>query len=200
LKLKTLKNGPVIRNRMKLPNPVKTDLRICVICPPDSKYAEGARAAGAAVVGEEEVFEAVKDGRIEFDRCICQTDSLPKMNKAAMGRYLGPKGLMPSAKLGTVIKDPAAAVKDLVGGAEYRERLGVIRMAIGQLAFSPEQMQSNIKAFVEAVKKDMAQLSDKVNKEVLEVVLSSTNGPGLSLNGEYRNPKSTLSPKELEVV
>src|SRR5258707_15851578 len=76
IKLKSLKNGPVIRNRLRLPHPVKTDLRICVICPPDSKYAETARAAGAALVGEEEIFEAVKDGRIEFDRMLCQTDSL----------------------------------------------------------------------------------------------------------------------------
>jgi len=197
VKLKSLKNGPVIRNRLRLPHPVKTDVRICVICPPDSKYAESARAAGATLVGEDDIFEAVKDGRIEFDRCLCQTDSLAKMNKAGLGRILGPRGLMPSTKLGTVVKDPSLVIKDLVGGAEYRERLGVVRMAVGQLGFTPEEMQRNIKAFIEALKKDMAQLSDKIHKEMVEVVLSSTNGPGFTLNGDFRDPNSTITPREL---
>lgn len=197
LKLKSLKNGPVIRNRMRLPHPVKTDIRICVICPPDSKYAEAARTAGAFLVGEEEIFKAVKDGRIEFDRCICQNDSLAKLNKAGLGRILGPRGLMPSTKTGTVVKDPASVVKELVGGSEYRERLGVVRLAIGQLGFTPEEMQRNIKAFMDAVKKDMAQLSDKISKEVAEVVLSSTNAPGFSLNGTFRSVSSSITPREL---
>jgi large subunit ribosomal protein L1 len=197
LKLKSLKNGPVIRNRMRLPHPVKTDIRICVICPPDSKYAEAAKTAGAFLVGEEEIFEAVKDGRIEFDRCICQNDSLAKLNKAGLGRILGPRGLMPSTKTGTVVKDPASVVKELVGSSEYRERLGVVRLAIGQLGFTPEEMQRNIKAFMDAVKKDMAQLSDKISKEVAEVVLSSTNAPGFSLNGTFRSVNSSITPREL---
>jgi large subunit ribosomal protein L1 len=197
VKLKSPKNGPVVRNRLRLPHPVKTDVRICVICPPDSKYAEQAKAAGAHLVGEEAIFEAVKDGRIDFDRCICQTDSLEKMNKAGLGRILGPRGLMPSAKLGTVVVDPAAALKDMVGGAEYRERLGVVRMAIGQLGFTPEEMQRNIKAFMDAVRKDMAHLSDKINKDLAEVVLSSTNSPGFPLNGQFRSPTSNISPRDL---
>jgi large subunit ribosomal protein L1 len=197
IKLKSLKNGPVVRNRLRLPHPVRTDIRICVICPPDSKYAEAARAAGASLVGEEDIFEAVKDGKIEFDRCICQTDSLDKMNKAGLGRFLGPKGLMPSTKLGTVVKDPAAVLKDLIGGAEYRERLGVIRMAIGQLGFTPEEMRRNIKAFIEAVKKDIAHLSDKINKELAEVVLSSTHAPGFPLSGEFISHDSSITPRDL---
>ncbi|PQE22840.1 50S ribosomal L1 protein [Rutstroemia sp. NJR-2017a BBW] len=200
VKLKSLKNGPVVRNRLRLPHPVKTDIRICVICPPDSKYAESARAAGAALVGEDEIFEAVKDGRIEFDRCICQTDSLAKMNKAGLGRVLGPRGLMPSAKTGTVVKDPSLVLKDLIGGSEYRERLGVVRMAIGQLGFTPEEMQRNVKVFIEALKKDLAQLSDKINKELVEVVLSSTNSPGFSLNGEFRDLNSNLDPRDLSTL
>lgn len=121
-------------------------------------------------MGEEEIFEAVKSGRIEFDRCICQTESLQKLNKAGLGRVLGPKGLLPSAKMGTVVKDVGASVKEMVGGSEYRERLGVVRMAVGQLGFTPEEMQRNIKAFIENVKKDMAQLSDKISKDIHEVV------------------------------
>lgn len=197
IKLKSLKNGPVVRNRLRLPHPVKTDLRICVICAPDSKYAESARAAGASLVGEDDIFEAVKDGRIDFDRCLCQIDSLAKMNKAGLGRFLGPKGLMPSAKLGTVVKDPSLVIKDLVGGAEYRERVGVVRMAVGQLGFTPEEMQRNIKTFLEALKKDISQLSDKIHKEVAEVVLSSTHGPGFTLSGEFRNLNSEITPRDL---
>ena len=92
------------------------------------------------------------------------------MQKAGLGKVLGPRGLMPSAKLGTVVKDVAGSVKGMVGGSEYRERLGVIRMAIGQLGFTPEEMQRNVKTFMEQIKKDMGQLSDRINKEIHEVV------------------------------
>jgi large subunit ribosomal protein L1 len=200
VKLKSLKNGPVIRNRLRLPHPVKTDIRICVIVSPDSPYADKARAAGATLVGEDDVIAAVKDGRIEFDRCICQTDSLAKINKAGLGRVLGPRGLMPSSKMGTVVKDPSLVIKDLIGGAEYRERMGVIRMAVGQLGFTPEEIQRNIKSFMEALKKDIAMLSDRVNKEVAEVVLSSTNGPGFTLNGNFLDPDSKITSRELSTA
>lgn len=163
-----------MRNRLRLPHPVKTDLRICVIVPRDSPHGQAALAAGAAVVGEDEVFAAVKDGVIDFDRCVCHTDSLQKMNKAGLGRILGPRGLMPSAKMGTVVKDTTSAVRELVGGAEYRERLGVVRMAVGQLGFTPEQLQKNIKFFMTSVKKDIGQLSDRIQKDVHEVVSSWT--------------------------
>lgn len=200
VKLNTLKNGPVIRNNLRLPHPVKTDVRICVICPPDSKYAESARAAGATLVGEDDIIEAVKDGRIEFDRCICQTDSLAKINKAGLGKILGPRGLMPSSKLGTVVKDPSLVIRDLIGGAQYKERMGVVRLAVGQLGFTPEELQRNIKSLMESVKKDMAMLSDRVNKEIAEVVLSSTNGPGFTLNGNFLDPDSTITPRELSTL
>lgn len=190
VRLKTLKNGPVVRNRMRLPHPVKTDLRIAVICPPDSKTAEAAINEGASVVGEEKIFDAVKEGKVEFDRCICHIDSLQKLQKAGIARVLGPRGLMPSPKLGTVTKDVATAVRNMVGGSEYRERMGVVRLAIGQLGFTPEMVRNNIRAFMEQVKKDCAGLSDKINKDVHEVVLSSTNSPGFSLNGQFRGEGS----------
>lgn len=170
VRLRTLKNGPVVRNRLRLPHPVKTDLRICVIAAPDSKAAADARAAGATLVGEDEVFALIKDGVVEFDRCICHVDSLQKMNKAGLGRVLGPKGLMPSAKTGTVVTQVGTSVRNMVGGSEYRERLGVVRMAVGQLGFTPEEMQRNVKAFMDALKKDIAQMSDRITKEVHEVV------------------------------
>jgi large subunit ribosomal protein L1 len=171
-----------------------------VICPPDSPIAKAALAAGAHLVGEEEIFEAVKDGKIEFDRCIAHIDSVQKLNKAGLGRVLGPRGLMPAAKNGTVVKDPAAAIKEMIGAAEYREKLGVVRMPIGQLGFTPEQMQDNIKLVIEAIKKDVAQLSERVNKEIAEVVLSTTNGPGITLSGDFRDPKSDIKPEDLTVL
>lgn len=122
------------------------------------------------MVGEDTVFDAVKEGRIEFDRCICHQDSVAKMNKAGLGRILGPRGLMPSAKFGTIVKDVGSSVKRLVGGSEYRERNGVLRMAIGQLGFTPEQLQANIKTLMSEIKKDVALLSDRVQKDIHEVV------------------------------
>ncbi|KAI9676354.1 MAG: mitochondrial 54S ribosomal protein mrpl1 [Caeruleum heppii] len=198
LRLRSPKNNIAIRNRIRLPHPVKTDLRICVICPPDSKYAEAARKQGATVVGDDAVLDAVKAGRVEFDRCLCHVDSLQKLNKAGVGRILGPKGLMPSAKTGTVVRDTGAAVREMVGASEYRERLGVLRMAVGQLGFTPEEMQQNIKAFIGQVKKDIGQISDRVTKELHEVVLSSTHGPGFTLNGEFKS--QTVSSSELSTL
>jgi large subunit ribosomal protein L1 len=106
---------------------------------------------------------------------------------------------MPSAKTGTVVKDVASSVKDMVGGSEYRERAGVVRMAVGQLAFPPEMVQANIRALMENVRRDIAGLSDRIAKDVHEVVLSSTNGPGLSLNGEFRSAGG-LMPRDLATV
>tara|TARA_R110002003_G_scaffold534_17_gene20315 strand:- start:31232 stop:31747 length:516 start_codon:yes stop_codon:yes gene_type:complete len=160
------------------------------------------------LVGEDDIFAQIKEGIIEFDRCICHIDSLQKLNRAGLGRQLGPKGLMPSTKTGTVVTQVGASVRNMVGGSEYRERLGVIRMAVGQLGFTPDEMQRNVKAFMDALKKDIAQMSDRISKEIHEVVshgplmqfenvtltvyqvLSSTNSPGFTLNGEFRGPNS----------
>ncbi|KAH7413570.1 ribosomal protein L1-like protein [Phaeosphaeria sp. MPI-PUGE-AT-0046c] len=196
VRLRTLKNGPVVRNRLRLPHPVKTDVRICVIAAPDSQAAAEARAAGAVLVGEDDVFAQIKEGIIDFDRCLCHVDSLQKMNKAGLGRQLGPKGLMPSTKTGTVVTQVGSSVRNLVGGSEYRERLGVIRMAVGQLGFTPEEMQRNIKSFMDALRKDIAAMSDRIGKDIHEVVLSSTNAPGFTLNGDFRSA-SSIAPKEL---
>lgn len=126
--------------------------------------------AGAAIVGEDDLIASIKAGEINFDRFLCVRQSAAKLNTAGIGRILGPKGLMPSVKQGTVIDDIVRAVKGLVGGSEYREKLGVIRLAIGQLAFSPEELQQNIKALMTNVNKDAGRMSDKIAKEIHEVV------------------------------
>lgn len=155
---------------LRFPHAVQTESRICVICPPGSKAAKEALAAGAVLVGEQEVFDAVKAGTIEFDRCLAHPDSLPALNKAALGRILGPRGLMPSAKTGTVVEDVAARVEMLRGGTVYRERDAVIRLPVGQLGFSPEQLRDNMRVTLDQIKKDASALTDRVNKEVYEVV------------------------------
>ncbi|KIW57807.1 ribosomal protein L1 [Exophiala xenobiotica] len=201
IKMRTKKDGPIIRNQIKLPHAVKQDIKVAVICPPDSPAAIQAREAGAAYVGEEEIFQRVKDGKIDFDRCLAVPSSLPKINKEGLPRILGPRGLMPSLKLGTVVDKPGPAVRNMLGGSMYRERAGVVRMAVGRLSFTPEQLRDNVKAYVNAVKKDATILSDQIVKEVSEVVLSSTNTPGFSLNGEfYKGAPGEATPQQLSVA
>lgn len=196
IKLRTLRDGAVVRNRLLLPHPVRTSLRVCVICPDGSETAREALEAGAAVAGGASVFESIKAGKIEFDRCVAHPEAVAEMQKAGVARILGPKRLMPSVKDRTITKDVVRLVKDLVSSAEYRERRGVVRLAVGQLGFTPQEMRRNIKAVTDSVKKDIQQLSDRITKEVHEVVLSSTHGPGLSLSGEYRS-RSGVAPEQL---
>jgi large subunit ribosomal protein L1 len=208
IRLKTKKDGPVIRNMLSFPHAIRTESRICVICPPGSKHEKDAREAGAVLIGEQAVFDAVKNGNIDFDRCICHTDSFNALNKAGLGRYLGPRGLMPSVKMGTVVDDVGVRVKMLRGGTVYRERDAVIRMPIGQLGFSPEQLRDNLRTTIDQIRKDAARLSDRITKEIYEVVsqptrivhpkginrhrqvLSSTHAPGFSLNGDFQSVSS----------
>ncbi|RMZ79668.1 hypothetical protein DV738_g3232, partial [Chaetothyriales sp. CBS 135597] len=191
VKFRTRKNGPVIRqNQMQLPYPVKTDLKFCYICPDDSKAASDAREAGASYVGEEEVIQQIKAGSISFDRCFAHPASMQRLAKEGLPRILGPKGLMPNPKNGTITEHPKALFRELIGGALYKEKFGVVRMAIGQLAFSPEMLRDNLKAALDRLKSDAASLPDEAIKTVDEVVLSSTNGPGFSLNGTFKSPTS----------
>jgi len=185
-KLRTKKDRLILRNQIRLPYTVKTDIKIAVICLPDSTAAKRAREAGAYLVGEEAVFEVVKSGKFDIDRCIAQPGSLPAIGKAGVARILGPRGLMPSAKLGTLLEDVATSVKTMLGGSTYRERTGVIRMAIGQLGFTPTQLRDNVKTFIAAIKKDAQNVQEPFTKEIHKVVLSSTNWAGFTLNGDFK--------------
>lgn len=175
VRLQTLKNSPVVRNRTRLPYPPDTSARICVICPPNTPVAKQATAAGAALVGEDEILESIKAGKIEFDRCICHVDSVKKLQQANVGRILGPRGLMPNEKMNTITSNVGNAVRNMVGATEYKETLGVVRCAVGQLGFTPEQLQQNIRSLMASVKKDMTALSDQVDKKVHEVVCLATS-------------------------
>lgn len=94
---------------------------------------------------------------------------------------------MPNRKMKTIVSDVVKAVKDSAGAADYRERQGVVRLAIGQLGHTPEQLKANLEVVMKKIKSECAELSEDVPKDVHEVILSSTHGPGLSLNGKLRN-------------
>jgi len=168
---------------------VKTNLKVAVICPPDSKAATAARSAGASLVGEEAVFEVVKSGKMDFDRLIAHPESMPKLQQAGLGRILGPRGLMPSVKLGTVVERVGEALKNMMGGSMYRERAGVLHMAIGQLGFTPDEMRANLRAFIDKTRQDAAGLAEQIPKDIHEVVsipsspkVSSLTALGLELD------------------
>ena len=198
MKLKTNKSGPVVRNRIILPFPVKTDTRIGVICP--EELAAEAQQLGAVAVGEESLFQAIREGNIRFNKLICHADSQDALKKANLGKILGPKGLMPSAKTKTITSDIKATVKELIGADEYRERNGVVRMAVGQLGFTPKMLSDNVKSLMSSLKHDMAKLDDSTTKALDDVVLSSTHGPAFSLNGTFAPTDEAITPEHLQSV
>lgn len=143
--------------------------------------------------GEEELFDQIREGKFKFERLLCHTDSVAKLNKAGLGKILGPRGLMPSTKLGTITRDLDGLVKTMVGSTEYREKFGVVRASVGQLGFTPEEMQSNIRVFTEAVKRDINAMSDKITKDIDEVVsplASLFPPPPLLIRRTRRQPRT----------
>ncbi|EZP57301.1 MULTISPECIES: 50S ribosomal protein L1 [unclassified Sphingomonas] len=142
--------------------------------------ADEARAAGADVVGAEDLMETIQGGTIEFDRCIATPDMMGVVGR--LGKVLGPKGLMPNPKLGTVTMNVAEAVKAAKGGqVEYRvEKAGIIHSGIGKASFTQEDLRRNFDALVDAVVK--AKPSGAKGKYVRKVAVSSTMGPGIRVD------------------
>jgi len=142
--------------------------------------ADEARAAGADVVGAEDLMETIQGGTIDFDRCIATPDMMGVVGR--LGKVLGPKGLMPNPKLGTVTMNVAEAVKAAKGGqVEYRvEKAGIIHSGIGKASFAQEDLRRNFDALVDAVVK--AKPSGAKGKYVRKVALSSTMGPGIKVD------------------
>ena len=142
--------------------------------------ADAAREAGADIVGAEELVEIVQGGKIEFDRCIATPDMMGLVGR--LGKVLGPRGMMPNPKVGTVTMDVAGAVKAAKGGAvEFRvEKAGIIHGGIGKMSFSDDALKANFEAFVDAVVK--AKPSGAKGKYLRKAGLSSSMGPGLKLD------------------
>jgi large subunit ribosomal protein L1 len=141
--------------------------------------AEAAKRAGADIVGADDLAEKVNAGEINFDRCIATPDMMGVVGR--LGKVLGPRGLMPNPKLGTVTADVEKAVKEVKGGqVEFRtEKTGIVHAGIGKASFSEQQITENVRAFYEAITK--AKPAGAKGTYVKKVSLSSTMGPGLKL-------------------
>ena len=168
----------MVRGVVNLPNGTGRDVRVAVFA--KDKKAEEARAAGADIVGAEDLFETVNAGNIDFDRVIATPDMMALVGR--LGKVLGPRGLMPNPKVGTVTPNVAQAVKDAKGGSvEFRvEKAGIIHAGVGKASFTADALEQNIKAFVEALVK--ARPSGAKGTYVKKVAVSSTMGPGVRVD------------------
>jgi large subunit ribosomal protein L1 len=142
--------------------------------------ADEARAAGADIVGAEDLVETVNGGTIDFDRCIATPDMMPLVGR--LGKVLGPRGLMPNPKVGTVSMDVAGAVRAAKGGAvEFRvEKAGIVHAGVGKASFDETKLVENIRAFVDAVAK--AKPAGSKGTYIQRVAVSSTMGPGVKVD------------------
>ena len=141
--------------------------------------AEEAKAAGADVVGAEDLVEKVNGGQIDFERCIATPDMMPLVGR--LGKVLGPRGMMPNPKVGTVTMDIATAVKGAKGGSvEFRvEKAGIVQAGVGKASFSEQALVQNIKAFADAVAR--AKPAGAKGQFIEKISVSSTMGPGLKI-------------------
>jgi large subunit ribosomal protein L1 len=168
----------MVRGMVSLPSGTGKDVRVAVFA--KGENAEKALAAGADKVGAEDLMEDMQAGNLDYDRVIATPDMMGVVGR--LGKVLGPKGLMPNPKLGTVTPNVEQAVKDAKSGQiEFRvEKLGIIHAGIGKMSFSDEAIKANFDALVDAVVK--AKPSGAKGKYVRKVALSSSMGPGLKLD------------------
>jgi large subunit ribosomal protein L1 len=167
----------MVRGVVNLPNGSGRSMRVGVFA--RGAKAEEAKAAGADVVGAEDLVEKVQGGTIEFDRCIATPDMMPLVGR--LGKVLGPRGMMPNPKVGTVTMDVATAVRGAKGGSvEFRvEKAGIVQAGVGKASFPADKLVENIKAFADAVAK--AKPSGAKGSYVQRVAVSSTMGPGVKV-------------------
>jgi large subunit ribosomal protein L1 len=184
-------NGTVL-----LPHPLPSKTKTAVICPENSEVAKQALAAGAFVVGEESIFATIRDGKINFERLLVHDLSELKFNRERLGPILGPLGLMPSRKRGTVT---ANIKKELASQAKiFREETGVVRIPIGTMAYTPKMLATNLSTLVDDIKGIAEKQANKLGtKRIMEVVFSSVHGPGFSLNGLYLPSDRAVSDEDL---
>jgi large subunit ribosomal protein L1 len=168
----------MVRGVVNLPNGTGRTVRVAVFARGDK--AEEATAAGADVVGAEELVETVQKGEINFDRCIATPDMMPLVGR--LGKVLGPRGMMPNPKVGTVTADVAKAVQDAKGGAvEFRvEKAGIVHAGVGKASFDAKAIEENVRAFTDAVIK--AKPAGAKGNYLKRVAISSTMGPGLKVD------------------
>jgi len=168
----------VVRGVCQLPNGSGRTVRVAVFA--RGAKAEEAKAAGADVVGAEDLAEQVQKGEINFDRCIATPDMMGLVGR--LGKILGPRGLMPNPRVGTVTMDVAEAVKAAKGGAiEFRvEKAGIVHAGVGKTSFPDDKLVENIRAFIDAVNR--AKPSGAKGTYLKKVAISSTMGPGVRVD------------------
>ena len=168
----------MVRGVVTLPNGTGKSVRVAVFA--RGPKAEEAQAAGADIVGAEDLMEIVQGGKIDFDRCIATPDMMPIVGR--LGKVLGPRNLMPNPKVGTVTMDVKAAVEAAKDGeVQFKvEKAGVVHAGVGKASFTEAQLAENVKAFVEAVQK--AKPSGSKGSYMKKIALSSTMGPGVTVD------------------
>ncbi len=168
----------MVRGTVQLPNGTGREMRVAVFAKGDN--ADKAREAGADLVGAEDLAESIQAGRLEFDRCIATPDMMAVVGR--LGKILGPRGLMPNPKLGTVTPDVVSAVQAAKAGqVEFRvEKAGIVHAGVGKASFSEDALLANVRAFVGAVMK--AKPSGAKGTYLRKLALSSTMGPGIKVD------------------
>ena len=168
----------MVRGVVQLPNGTGKTVRVAVFA--RGAKADEAKAAGADIVGAEDLLETIQSGKIDFDRCIATPDMMPLVGR--LGKILGPRNLMPNPKVGTVTMDVKTAVEAAKGGeVQFKvEKAGVIHAGIGKVSFDDGKLAENVRAFFDAVSK--ARPAGAKGTYVKKVSLASTMGPGVSLD------------------
>ena len=168
----------MVRGVVGLPNGTGKTVRVAVFA--RGPKAEEAQAAGADIVGAEDLMETIQGGKIEFDRCIATPDMMPIVGR--LGKILGPRNLMPNPKVGTVTMDVADAVKNAKGGeVQFKaEKAGVVHAGVGKVSFDEAKLAENVRAFIGAVAR--AKPTGAKGTYMKKIALSSTMGPGVSID------------------
>ncbi|KMO29603.1 50S ribosomal protein L1 [Methylobacterium variabile] len=168
----------MVRGVCNLPNGSGRTVRVAVFA--RGPKADEARAAGADIVGAEDLLETIQGGTIDFDRCIATPDMMPLVGR--LGKVLGPRGLMPNPKVGTVTMDVKGAVAGAKGGSvEFRvEKAGIVHAGIGKVSFDEQKIVENIRAFADAVAK--AKPAGAKGTYIQRIAVSSTMGPGVKVD------------------
>ncbi|SMY06440.1 50S ribosomal protein L1 [Flavimaricola marinus] len=168
----------MVRGTVNLPNGTGKTVRVAVFA--RGAKADEAKAAGADIVGAEDLMETVQSGKIEFDRCIATPDMMPIVGR--LGKVLGPRNLMPNPKIGTVTMDVKEAIEAAKGGqVQFKaEKAGVVHAGVGKASFDAKAIEENIRAFVDAVAK--AKPTGAKGTYMNKIAISSTMGPGVSVD------------------
>ncbi|MEN0654333.1 MULTISPECIES: 50S ribosomal protein L1 [Hyphobacterium] len=179
----------MVRGVCNLPNGTGRSVRVAVFA--KGAKAEEAKKAGADVVGADELAEEIQNGRMDFDKVIATPDMMPVVGR--LGKVLGPRGMMPNPKVGTVTMDVTKAVADSKGGAvEFRvEKAGIIHAGVGKASFSEKALEENLRAFLDAIVK--AKPSGAKGTYLKKIALSSTMGPGVKIDTAEASAQSSAA-------